>query len=66
MTAQPIQHQTKRLLEQIRTRVAEPHRLEQTCGDRRELQQRPREITRLRSLRAHLITQQPDGRQPAA
>ncbi len=62
MTAQPIQHQTERLLEQIRTRVAElgRHRAN-PCRPPRAAAMR-RAMTRLRWL----ITQQPGGGNPAA
>jgi hypothetical protein len=58
MTPPPDRHQAERLLERIRTRVAELRRLEQTHTDQNELQQRRRDITRLQWQLARLISQQ--------
>jgi hypothetical protein len=55
MTPPPDRHQAERLLERIRTRVAELRGLEQTHTDQNELQQRQRDITRLRWQLARLI-----------
>jgi hypothetical protein len=47
MSSVPERRQADRLLERIRALVAELRRLEQARADRRELQRRRREITRL-------------------
>lgn len=62
----PEQHQADRLLQRIRTRVAELRHLEQARADRRELQQQRREITRLQWQLARLVSQQPGGGNLAA
>ena len=57
---------SRRLLEQIRTRIAELHRLEQTRTDRNELRRRRREITQLQGQLARFISHQPGGANLAA
>ena len=66
MTSLPEQYQAERLLQRIRTRVADLRRLEQTGANRGELQRRRREITRLQWQVARLISQQQDGGHLAA
>jgi hypothetical protein len=62
MTSLPERHQADRLLQRIRTLVAELRRLEQARADRRELEQRRREIARLQWQLAGLVRQNPgDG-----
>jgi hypothetical protein len=66
MTSRPERHQADRLLQRIRTLVAELRRLEQARADRRELEQRRREISRLQWQLARLIRQNPGGGNLAA
>jgi hypothetical protein len=66
MTSRPEERQAERLLQRIRTRVAELHRLEQTHADRNELQQQRCEITRLQWQLARFISQHPGGGSLAA
>ena len=66
MTSLPERHPADRLLQRIRTRVAELRRLEQAHADRSELRQRRREITRLQWQLARLISRQPGGGNLAA
>jgi hypothetical protein len=66
MSSQLEQHETERLLDQIRTQVAELHRLEQAQTDRIELRRRRREITELQWQLARFISQQSDGGNLAA
>jgi hypothetical protein len=62
MTSLHEQREAERLLERIRARVAELHRLEQARAERSELRQRRREITRLQWQLARLVSQRPgDG-----
>ena len=62
----PFPSEADRLLERIRTLVGELRRLEQARADRRELQQRRREITRLQWQLARLVSHHPDGGNLAA
>ncbi|HEY2935345.1 MAG TPA: hypothetical protein VGJ25_02015 [Gaiellaceae bacterium] len=62
----PFPSEVDRLLERIRTLVGELRRLEQARADRRELQQRRREITRLQWQLARLVSHHPDGGNLAA
>jgi hypothetical protein len=66
MTLFPEQHQAERLLQQIRARVAELDRLDQTRVDRSELRRRRREITELQWQLARFISHQPGGGNIAA
>lgn len=66
MTSLPERHEADRVLQRIRTLVAELRRLEQARPDRRELQQRRREISRLQWQLAHLIRQNAGGGNLAA
>jgi hypothetical protein len=58
MTSLAEQHQAERFLEQIRTRVAELHRLERNRADRSELRRRRREITELQWQLARFVSHQ--------
>ena len=62
----PFPSEADRLLERIRTLVGELRRLEQDRADRRELQRRRREITRLRWQLARFVSHHPDGGNLAA
>jgi hypothetical protein len=66
MSYVPERRQVDRLLQRIRTHVAELRRLEQARADRGELQRRRREITRLQSQLARLISHNPGGGNLAA
>jgi hypothetical protein len=66
MASLPEQHQADRLLQRIRTLVAELRRREQARADGRELQQRRREISRLQWQLARLISQNRGGGNLAA
>jgi hypothetical protein len=66
MTFHTEQHQAERLLERIRARVAELHRLERTRIERSELRRRRREITELQWQLARFISHQPGGGNLAA
>jgi hypothetical protein len=66
MSSIPERRQVDRLLQRIRTLVAELRRLEQARADRRELQRRRREITRLQWQLARLISRSPGGGNLAA
>jgi hypothetical protein len=66
MSSVPERRQVDRLLQRIRTLVAELRRLEQARADRRELQRRRREITRLQWQLARLISRNPGGGNLAA
>lgn len=57
----PFPSEADRLLQRIRTLVAELRRLEQTRADRLELQRRRRELTRLRWRLARLVRHDPGG-----
>jgi hypothetical protein len=60
------QHQAERLLEQIRARVAELHRLERARIDRGELRRRRREIAELQWQLARFVSHHPVGGDLAA
>jgi hypothetical protein len=66
MSSLAEQHQAERLLEQIRARVAELHRLEQTHAGRSELRRRRREITELQWRLARFVSHQAGGSNVAA
>jgi hypothetical protein len=66
MTSLAEQHQAERFLEQIRTRVAELHRLERTRAERSELRRRRREITELQWQLARFVSHQASGSNVAA
>ena len=56
------QRQTQRLLQRIRTRVADLRRLEQADADQSEVQQQRREISRLQWQLARFVSRHPgDG-----
>ena len=66
MSLLPEQRQADRLIERIRTRVAELRRLEQARADRGELARRRREIARLQRQLARLVNHHPGGGNLAA
>jgi hypothetical protein len=66
MSSPAAQHQAERLLEQIRKRVAELHRLERARTDRGELRRRRREITELQWQLARFVSHHPAGGNLAA
>jgi hypothetical protein len=62
MTSLHEQREAERLLERIRARVAELHRLELARAGGSDLRQRRREITRLQWQLARLVSRRPgDG-----
>jgi hypothetical protein len=66
MSSLAEQHRAERMLEQIRARVAELHRLERARTDRSELRRRRREISELQWRLAHVVSHHAGGGKLAA
>jgi hypothetical protein len=66
MTSLHEQREAERLLERIRARVAELHRLELARAGGSDLRQRRREITRLQWQLARLVSRRPGDSNLAA